>query len=215
MNSKFCLRMIRHLREEEEVCLYGQMLSVKEEELEEIVQYLAKEYERERIEYPFKAPTFDPEAALWGARTIYTSAQLLLYRAHQGKDLQKLIPSYTGLIDAGAILSADICLRFLPDLVHELEGIDMEDELLPILMQILRVWHYSAVGRTIKTEEELDFIPIVSNDCLLQLYCNRVIEYKNLNLAKHPALQGRIAASLGDFKQQFWNTFSSTLKPNV
>lgn len=207
--------MIRHLREEEEVCLYRQVLDLGKEEMEEIVHYLAKEYELERKEYPFKAPTFDQEAALWGAMTIYKSAQLLLYRAHKAKDLQQLIPPYPGLIDAGAMLSADLCLRFLPDIVHELEGIDIEDELLPILLQLLQVWHYSAIARPSDAVEKLDFIPITSNDCLLQLYCNRVIEYKNLNLAKQPTLQGRIAANLGDFKQQFWNSFLSTLKPNV
>jgi len=86
--------MIQHLRQNEEIMLYGNILGVSEKEQDEVSAFLLKEYENESLEFPFTIPAFDKEAALWSAQTIYIAAQLMLYRENKESDLDKLLPSF-------------------------------------------------------------------------------------------------------------------------
>ena len=209
MDTYYCLRMIRQLREKEEICLYGNVLDIGVGELEDLKHFLQREYEQEVLEYPYEAPAFHPDAALWAAITINTAAQLLLYREHNEEEVEDLFPKMEGTLDASSILSADLCLRFLPFILKELSALDPEDALLELLEPTLGRWHYSGINYELQVEQ-LDFEPIVANSCLHQLYCNRVIAYKKLKLAQHPALSGTISANLGVFKGEIWPTFLKT-----
>ena len=117
-----------------------------------------------------------------------------------------LLPSYTGSKDAGAIVSADLCLRFVPALLHKAKEIDSEDPLIPFLEEMLQEWHFSGIP-VIKEIEKLNFVPILMSPCLLQLYCNRVIASRHLALAKQPKLKKIIAANLGLYAGEWWPDF--------
>ena len=191
--------------------LYANLLEINDSQEKEALDYLRREYDHERIDYPCKdLPGFDPSAALWAARTIYTAAQLLLYRENRESDLQLLFPDYPGEISSDAQLSADLVLRFLPDMIVQLKLIDPEDALIPILEKHLMQWHYSGIKYTLRPES-LDFSTVISNTCLEQLYIDRVNTYKKISLAKHPALDKGLKASLGIFADVFWKDFDQTL----
>lgn len=209
-NQLYFLDMIKHLRQQEAVLLYARVLTTDNSESNLVIDFLRTEYQREALSYPFNAPEFDADAALWSAKLIYHAAQLMLYREQEASNATALLDDYKGKMNASAILSSDLCLRFLPDLLIHFKLINQEDELIPLLETILTRWHYSGVNYDLNIEQ-LDFNPILSHPSLQQLYVDRVITYKKLYLAHTPQLKPFVTASLGLFAQDFWNKFN----PNI
>ncbi len=206
-NSDF-LNTIQHLREYETVVVHQRLTHIPEEEKQAVSDYLLAEYEREKTEYPHTPPEFDAEAAVWAAQVIYLIAQSILYRNLRMDELQPHLPVSPPEIKAPAIVSADLCLRFLPHLNQVLVNIDAEDELIPWSAAILHAWHYSAI-RAHSQLDNLDFSAITVNPCLHQLYANRVAEFKNAELAKLPEIKPLIAANLGLHAPQLWPEFKA------
>jgi hypothetical protein len=198
-DNYLCLKMLQTLRFQEEIVLYGNLLSIEEEEKEAIITFLRTEYLQESLDFPYQAPLFDKEAALWAAKTIYIAAQLILYRQHAPKDLDELLPDYQGIMSPAAILSADLCLRFLPDMLVQLKLIDFDDKLIPILEKFLTKWHYSGIQYPLDIEK-LYFETIEKDFCVKQMYTNRVLFYKKEHLMNHHALRELISANLGLYK---------------
>ncbi len=196
------LQTIYGLRTTEEMVLFGKPVEPLSAELKEIVEFLYTEWEAECLEYPGTPPEFDATAALWGATIIYIATHLVLDRVAEPDQLPGMLPTYSAEITAGAVLSADLCLRFLPDLLPEIEAIDADDPLLPILKNHLATWHYSGIG--VETEEPLDFGLLLWNDCARQLYIDRIIARKDLQRAALPATRATVDAVLGERAPYFW-----------
>jgi hypothetical protein len=208
--SNFC-ETLKHLRHYEEFVLFGLLSPFNEKEDQEITAWLLLEYEDETKGYPYAAPAFDEAAALWAAKTIYTAGQLLLHREHRLEAFAQMLPSFPGELNAGTILSADIMLRFLPDLISQLDNIDADDSLIPLLEALLTTWHYSGLSYSLP-DFNPSFDTILSNKCLRQLYLDRIIFYKNLSLAKHPMLKPHVNAVLGIYADEYWREFSKAFQ---
>ncbi len=206
----YFLNMIKKLREAEELVLYANLLEISEDEQNMVIEYLARSYKIERNTYTFDLPTFDPTAALWAAKTIYYAAQLLLYRDFEAKNVKELVYNYEGEMNVSSMFSADLCLRFIPDLITELKTINSEDPLVEILENIAYTWHYSSIHYTFY-EKELDFSLIMKDKILKKAYCERVILYKNRKLALHEALTSEIKSQLGAHAAIFWNELHTEL----
>lgn len=209
MDNAYFPNMITTLRADEAIVLYGYLLDVTEADCALVQAFLSAEYAREALDYPYTAPAFDPEAALWAAKTVYTAAQLMLYREHNVSDLETLFPSFQGEMNASTALSADLCLRFVPALLHQVELIDPDDKLIPLLRKELHHWHYSGVGYPLNTEET-DFTAVTESPCWMRLYCDRITQHRNEKLALHPAFSRQILADLGDYADRFWKNLIST-----
>lgn len=197
------LKMLLNLRQEE-VMLYDNLLSVHKAEEREVLYFLEMEYQEECSNYPHQAPSFHPKAALWAAKTVYFAAQLILYRENQVDELNSLLPSFDETIDPEAILSADLCLRFLPAIITKLKIIDPEDALIEVLETHLVAWNYSAIGYGLDWSS-INFNPFKQHPCLYQLYLDRIIEHKVHALASLPAFQKGIQASLGWHANLLWS----------
>ena len=176
--------------------LYDNILSISEEEKASAILFLRKEYLQESLDFPYQAPLFDDNAALWAAKTVYIAAQLMLYREHKAVDLRELLPDYEREMSPAAILSADLYLRFLPDMLIQLKMIDSEDKLIEILEKMLEKWHYSGIKYDFEIEK-LDFEIIEKDLCVKQMYVNRVVFYKKNKLTEHPILQPLLLANVG------------------
>ena len=188
------LNTLKQLWEQEELFLFSKIYETTTIEEELIVQFLKSIYVKEALEYPYRAPEFDQNAALWGAKSFYVASQLLLNRESSAEEGEALFPLFKGTKDAAAILSADLFLRFLPIIVEEASRINPEDELISILDKILFEWHYSGIG-FVNKESALNFNAVVENNCLHQLYVNRVIDKNVKDLMEHEALKEWIGAS--------------------
>jgi len=205
--DRYFLKMIQMLRRNEEIIVYSNVLETDESEHQSVVDFLAEEYRYEALNYPFDAPDFNGSAALWAATTVYVSSQLILHRESKSVDLSVALPNYPGQMDPGAALSADLCLRFLPDMLIQLKVIDSEDALIEMLEAILIRWHYSAINHPLPVQN-LDFtIATEAHRCLHQLYVNRIIEYKKMGLARIPSFQNTVKAHLGIYGKELWKEF--------
>lgn len=207
MNNHYFYDTIAQLRTNEVIILYDKVLDFTKEDETLVADFLQIEFEAESLNYPFLSPQFDASAALWGAKTLYTACQLLLYREHKHVELFNLLPPYPIEITAEAILSADLCLRFLPQVLLEAKFIDSEDPLVSILRNTLSTWHYSGIGVS-SNLQDVDFEPIFSSSSLEQLYVDRVIEKKDIERAEFPKLNEKIKAVLGNYKAHFWKNLN-------
>lgn len=199
------------LRIREELILYNRLLDFNKVEEQKVTDFLAVEYGRECVGFPFMPPPFDAEAALWAAKTTYIFSQLILHRNHAEEELPKLLPLFNGMINAGAILSADLCLRFLVELVPTIRNIDSEDLLLQLLHKHLHQWHYSAIGLDAITGE-LNMEVFCGNDCLYQLYADRVVEKRDIKRAMIPELYQRLKTGMGIYSPVFWKELKTVME---
>ncbi|SHM32678.1 hypothetical protein SAMN05444484_105157 [Flavobacterium chilense] len=197
------LDTIYHLRTIEQIILYDKLITIAQTEETEVVLFLETEYENEILEYPGIAPDFNAGAALWGARTLYLATQLLLHREHKMNDVKELLPFYIGVLDASAIISADLCLRFLPQIITKIREIDPEDLVIEILEKHLIQFHYSAIGSDLDTEN-VNFETLVTNDCLLQLYIDRIVQRKSIRWAQSDFIKKQLEIGFGDYQKLFW-----------
>jgi len=217
-NNHF-LQTIRHLREQEEMLVYDRYITAARSEEEAVGDFLRKEYEKESVGFPGNAPAFGQASAVWAARIVYDSSQLLLFRAQSENDLGPLLADFPATIDAAAILSADLCLRCLPDVIAKAREINRDDRLVPVLEDILMKWHYSGVGYFRGgiagdslagvsgagwVDEVFDWGPVLANDCLRRLYTDRVILRRVEAFANSRALRSEVGAALGDHADYFW-----------
>lgn len=202
------LETIYHLRTVEHIILYNRLDTVPHKELQEVVAFLEGEYERECTDYPFTPPAFSAAAALWGAKTVYFAAQLYLYRQNKPAELPSILPPFNGKADASAMLSADLCLRFLPAVKFALEAVDANDALIPVLEQFFVAFPYSGIGRDGEFTPP-DTAPITTNDCLTQLYLDRIAERKAAKWAEQDIINSAIRANLGNHKNVFWRELNN------
>jgi hypothetical protein len=197
------LETIYHLRTIEQIILYNKMMAISKEEEKETISFLETEYENEILDYPSKAPEFNAQAAIWGAKTVYFASQLLLYREHKISELDFFLPQYKGVLNASALLSADLCLRFLPQIIIEMKQIDADDLAIPILEKNLEDFHYSAIGFDVFSGT-INLEIVFSDESLKQLYLNRVVERKAKKTAAIEEVKRELMAGFGDYKQVFW-----------
>ncbi len=191
------------LRKDECITIFTDIPEISAKEIEDTADYLESEFEKERLEFLSLDIHFDKEASVWAAKVLYHSAQLYLIRKDTSKDLYKLIPEYKGRRDISSLLSADLSLRFLPQIVSALQNADPEDLLIKILENILRQFHYSAVGSdttlgNINWEEEL------KDKTYRKLYLERIVEKRAYQLAEIPYINQLLIAEFGIYKDIYW-----------
>lgn len=202
------LETIYHLRTIEQIILYDKVMKVTTQEEKETIELLRDEYEKEKLEYPFTAPNFEEKAALWASKIVYFSSHFLLHRENTDKDLSQYLPDYKGEMTAGVFLSADLCLRFLPQLLQEFKNIDADDIIIPILENHLKSFHYSAVG--FKNDSFMVDYKLFNNQCFKQLYLNRITERKDNALSKIPEINTMLQSNFGNYTNVFWKHFENT-----
>lgn len=146
----------------------GQDLAIDESELDGFLATFERQY---RLELPGEAPQLRPDAARWGAITIYRACQFLTFRDTGEERVQaELTKDLLVERDAATHYSVDLALRFLPD-VSRLAN--PADPLIGSLEALGRRWPLSSIGMANVNPESLD--GVVDNPCLLALYVDRVI----------------------------------------
>lgn len=191
------------LRKEECITIFTDIQEISQKEEQDAADYFESEFEKERLEFLSDQINCDHGTAVWAAKLMYHSAQLYLIRENTAKDLNKLIPSFKGVRDISSILSADLSLRFLPQVITALQNTDPEDTLIKLLENILRQFHYSGIGfdldlENINWEEEL------KDKTYRKLYLERIVENKAYKLAEIPYINQLLIAEFGMYKEIFW-----------
>lgn len=194
---------IHNLRKNEELILYDKVLEFNIYDEKLIKDFLEHEYNVESINFPFTKPTFNSDAAYWAAKTFYLISQLVIYREHRVEELESILTHYEHPKNPSSILSADLCLRFLPLINFEATIIDQEDKLLIYIRKIMAEWIYSSIGH-IDNINQICFVEFENDKCINQLFIDRIIERKDKHLAKLDTWNRKIKATMGDYQNLFW-----------
>lgn len=195
------------LRKNEEMVIFTKQQAIYGSEIKQAVAFLQSEFEAERLDWMDDSLPFDAEAALWSAKIVYYTAQLLLVREGSAKDLPALFPAFSGAVKVSAQLTADLLLRFLPALIKQLKLIDTGDPLIVILEEILKTFHYSAIGYDIEIPSE-NITAQFANPVFKKLYLERIVARQDYKRAEIPYINKELTALFGLHKSKIWNTLN-------
>lgn len=191
------------LRKDECITIFSDLKEISKKEEQDASDYFETEFEKERLEFLSDQINCNKETAVWAGKVLYHSAQLYLIRRDTAKDLDQLIPPYKGTRDVSSILSADLSLRFLPQIVDGLQIADAEDPLIKMLENILSQFHYSAIGSDIDVEK-VNWEEELKDKTYRKLYLERIVEKKAYQLAEIPFINKLLIAEFGMHKDVFW-----------
>lgn len=195
------------LRKNGNLTVFSKLNIVSPADAAEVLPLLQSEFELESMEFP-AALDFDTTSALWAAKTIFYSAQLLLIRENTIKDLATLFPAINGNLTLSAKLSADLSLRFLPEIFTQLNISDSKDPLLPVLEHYLKQFHYSSIGSDIEPGVA-DWQAELADPIYCKLYLDRIVEKKDYKRAEIPYINQLLHAAFGLHKNQFWQSLKT------
>lgn len=191
------------LRKSGTVTVFSNLHEISKKEEQEAGDYFETEFEKERLEFLSGDNHCNKEAAVWAAKVLYFSTQLYLIRKNTAKDLDKLIPKPKTTPDISSILSADLSLRFLPQIIPLLQTADPEDPLVKILEEILLQFHYSGIGYQLDLEK-VNWEKDLKDRTYRKLYLERIVEKKAYELAEIPYINQLLIAEFGLHKNAFW-----------
>ncbi|WFB66896.1 hypothetical protein [Chryseobacterium sp. WX] len=191
------------LRKEECITLFSNLQQISPQEEAEAGDYFEAEFEKERLEFLSDQLTCSKETAVWAAKVLYHSAQLYLIRENTEKNIDNLIPRFKGTRDIPSILSADLSLRFLPQVMVALHTVDPEDALIPMLENILTQFHYSGVGYDLDLKN-VNWTEELQDNTYRKLYLERIVEKRDYKLAEIPFINKLLIAEFGMYKDAFW-----------
>lgn len=191
------------LRKEECITVFSNIQKISEKEEQDAADYFESEFEKERLEFLTDHLEYDKEAAVWAAKVLYYAAQLYLIRENTAKDLDQFIPEFRGMKNSGAVLSADLSLRFLPQIIVVLQNLDPDDPLIKKLESILLQFHYSGVGYDLDLEN-MNWQEELKEPTYRKLYLERIVEKRAQRLAEIPYINKLLVAEFGLHKDEFW-----------
>ncbi|MBO9732257.1 MAG: hypothetical protein J7623_26685 [Chitinophaga sp.] len=193
---------INHLVREGQVTVVNQLIPFTQQELQDTQTILADYYQQDILEIPGTAPDFDAAAALWSAGYIYRIVQLAMLRDAGTAQLQEWLTPYPLPQTAAAIYSADLCLRYLPDLLSLSKGLAPDDPLVQQIRETAMQWPFSSTGMNLPAQGDMSVI--ISSPSLLQAYADKIIATRDSGRCDIPAVQQIVTASLGNYTSVLW-----------
>lgn len=181
-----------------------------DEDLRDSLHNLHLRYSEDVAEMPALAPPFDAEAALWAAQYFCRAVQLTVHRHLDESMVAQLLTPFPGLLSSGATYSADLVLRYLPDLFRLAKGLSPRDVVVRNLTETAAQWPFSSIG--IGCEPLSASLQVVlSNPSLRLAYADRVLKIKDQSRAVHPLVAPLIAEALGAYAEALWPGFLTNI----
>ncbi|NLR79803.1 hypothetical protein [Chitinophaga eiseniae] len=193
---------INHLVREGQIAVVDDLPPLLPAASADALEVLTDYYHHDKLEMPATAPEFDPDAALWAATYIYQAVRLIMLRSIQPNKVLPGLSLYTGRINADSIYSADLCLRYLPDLLSLTRKLDAQDALVMHIRETAMQWPFSSTGMQLTAKGSL--AGIISSPALLQAYADRIIVTRDYPRCGVPAVRDAVNASLGDYASVLW-----------
>lgn len=159
------------------------------------------DYEPElRQHWPWTPPACDRAAIERTIENLYRASQLAVFRELGPEEISQLDPQLAVTNDSAEVVySVDLVLRFLPDLMRIVRGMNPEDPLLGVLNGWGVLWPLSSVG--IPDLKISSIEPILSTPCLSQLYIDRVIETGAVDRLSDLRVSERVRGAIGAFPE--------------
>ncbi len=199
---------INDLLENGHVTVSGKPIHFEEDDRLESAILLKNYYNEDRLEMPLTPPDFSEEAALWGAAYCYNSLQMMMMRTAEEDMIGSYLKGFEGAYNASAIYSADLILRYLPDLLKTAKGLAPADSLVDYITQTASQWPFSIANEQVNHDEAR--IEMILNDASLRIaYADRIIKSKNKKLAEKDKIKEIINEALGNHASVIWPEFKN------
>jgi hypothetical protein len=130
-----------------------------------------------RLRVAGPAINFDPGAAQAAATLVYRACWFLLSRDEPESELDRLLKLPAPACSPAAHLSADLVLRFLPQVHHRAKAHNPADRLTALLADVLRRWPLSGVLADVD-EGPLTAITFDDHPGLFMLYVERLAQHE-------------------------------------
>lgn len=204
--SNFILQLLN----EGTVSVQPGMLTFSQADDGEATQLLEQYYNEEIQEMPATAPAFNEQAALWAAKYFYTAVQLTVLRDEGEAVINEKLAPFPEPVDAAAVYSADLILRYLPALLQLAKGLSPADILVKVLEQTAANWPFSSAG--IDTGEITNEAIIFSDPSLSIAYTDRLIAARDLKRINGNDIKQYILSATGLHLETFWPQAAAILK---
>jgi hypothetical protein len=194
---------IQDLIQQGKVTVAAQLIAFSEEDIQHSITCLQAAHAACAQELTGDVPAFDPGAAVWAARYIYHAVQLALLRDANDATVNDCLTPFPGVVTPAAILSADLCLRYLPNLLALAKGLAPDDILVKRLQETAARWPLSSIGLPV-TIDNNDINTILQHNCLRRLYIDRIIETRDAARCNNTLVNEYLKEALGDHSQLLW-----------
>ncbi len=198
-------RFITGLLEQGSVTLEKDLFPFDANDRIEAEAKLLRFYERDRYNMPGSVPPFDANAALWAATYMYRTIQFVLMRELGEKELTEHLHDFAQPRDAAAMYSADLVLRFLPDVFNLARGLSPDDPLVLRLKHTAALFPLSSVPVEIPSDTDLQ--QVMNHKSLRLAYTDRIIKHKNHQRITNNEIREAIKTALGDEAGKLWPEF--------
>jgi hypothetical protein len=164
-------------------------------DLESLIRRLDDE---SQLELAFTPPELSMDAAVWALEYIENACRFLVYRELDETIIaDRLRAGCPVLRSVNRTYSADLLLRYLPDVTRMAKGVGENDPLVKHLQQAAACWPLSSAGMAVVTCDSEELELILADPCLCQLYVDRIIQRTDLSRLGPAAVRDAIAAALG------------------
>ncbi len=164
------------------------------EDREEIAA-LVRDFDRvARLNLAGSAPELDLEVGKWAAKLLYRVSQLVVLRNIEAEEVAAAFREGCPSVRSPATdYSADLFLRYLPDVHAIARRLAADDPLVEQLEKLAADWPLSSVG--IKDLSRGSTETFIRDASLRQLYVDRIVENKAFQLAQEPEIAEEIRVS--------------------
>jgi MoxR-vWA-beta-propeller ternary system domain bpX4 len=146
----------------------------------------------------YDPPPLSRPAAGWALLLLYRASQALVCREIDGQAIRAVLAAPCPEAPwPSACYSADLSLRYLPELLSLARGIARDDPLVDGLLALAKAWPLSSVG--VPGIEPTDASAFLSHPSLRQLYVDRIIERGDAARLADPAVREVVRQAVGGF----------------
>ena len=153
-----------------------------------------------RDEWNGNAPEFDVNVAMKAAHVLLLFCRAVVYRELDEGFVSDQLASIAlpETSTATVFYSADLTLRFLPDIYDRLCRTTSEDPLLPVLLLCAKLWPLSTVGIPDTAPGELP--DCMFHESLFGTYVDRVIQRRDAGRCTDARVGDAVKAAIGDHR---------------
>jgi hypothetical protein len=147
----------------------------------------------------YDAPRLVPVVARWAAERLYRACQFLVYRDVEADEVREgcAVPCPVAAVSPDVCYSADLILRYLPDVFALARGIAREDPLIDGLRGLALAWPLSSVG--MPEVGEVDVSGFIRHPGLRRLYADRIMERNDRSRLGDAAVVAAVREAIGAY----------------
>jgi hypothetical protein len=151
-----------------------------------------------RPDMAYDAPALSVPVAVWALALLHRASQALVFREIEAEAVRQALATPCPQPPSPSVCySADLALRYLPDLSSLASGIAPDDPLVAGLITLGRAWPLSSVGIT--GLDDVDPSAFIDDPSLRQLYVDRIIERGDAARLSHPVVRSAVREAVGAF----------------